>query len=382
MRRTLFDDTHELFRESFATFLAKEVAPHHDAWEQAGIVDKAMFRKAGTAGFLGISAPAEYGGGGTPDFRYSVVMSEELHRANVANSGVCLGLHNDVALPYFVGGTDDAQKARWLPGICSGELMTAIAMTEPGTGSDLAAIRTTATLDGDHYVVNGSKTFITNGINADLVIAVCTTDPAQRHRAITLLVIEDGMAGFERGRNLDKIGVHANDTAELFFTDVRVPVANRLGPEGTGFAQLMTKLPQERLCIAVTAVAQAQVVFDWALAYAKDRQAFGQPIGSFQHNRFALAEMRTELDIAQTYVDRQVEALNAGELSAEDAAKAKWWTTELQWQVLDTCLQLHGGYGYMEEYPIARAWRDGRVQRIYGGTNEIMKEIIGRSLGV
>jgi len=382
VRRNLFDDTHELFRQSFATFVAKEIAPYHDAWEQAGIVDKAMFRKAGAAGFLGIAAPARYGGGGTPDFRYSVVMSEEFQRANVANSGVCLGLHNDVALPYFVDGADEEQKARWLPGICSGDLMTAIAMTEPGTGSDLAAIRTTAVLAGDHYVVNGSKTFITNGINADLVIVVCTTDPAQRHRGITLLVIEAGMEGFERGRNLDKIGVHANDTAELFFSDVRVPVANRLGPEGTGFAQLMTKLPQERLGIAVNAVAQAEVAFQWALAYAKNRHAFGQPIGSFQHNRFALAEMRTELDIAQIYVDRQVEALNAGELSADDVAKAKWWTTELQWRVLDTCLQLHGGYGYMEEYPIARAWRDGRIQRIYGGTNEIMKELIGRSLGV
>ena len=382
MRRDLFDDTHELFRKGFASFLAKEIAPNHDAWEQAGIVDKAMFRKAGAAGFLGIAAPAEYGGGGTADFRYSVVMTEELCRLNVANSGVCIGLHNDVALPYFVGGTDDDQKARWLPGICSGDLMTAIAMTEPGTGSDLAAVRTTAVRDGGDYVLNGSKTFITNGINADLVIVVCTTDPTQRHRGISLLVVEAGMDGFERGRNLDKIGIHANDTAELFFSDVRVPVANRLGPEGSGFGQLMAKLPQERLGIAVHAVAHAETAFAWALAYAKERHAFGQPIGSFQHNRFTLAEMRTELDIAQVYVDRQVEALNAGELSGEEAAKAKWWTTELQWKVLDACLQLHGGYGYMEEYPIARAWRDGRVQRIYGGTNEIMKEIIGRSLGV
>jgi alkylation response protein AidB-like acyl-CoA dehydrogenase len=260
--------------------------------------------------------------------------------------------------------------------------MTAIAMTEPGTGSDLAAVRTTAAREGDHYIVNGSKTFITNGINADLVIVVCTTDPAERHRSITLLVVEAGMAGFERGRNLDKIGVHANDTAELFFSDVRVPVANRFGDEGTGFAQLMAKLPRERLSIAVNAVAHAEAAFGWTLAYAKKRRAFGQPIGSFQHNRFALAEMRTELDVAQVYIDRQVEALNADELTAEEAAKAKWWATELQWRVLDTCLQLHGGYGYMEEYPIARAWRDGRVQRIYGGTNEIMKEIVGRSLGV
>ena len=380
MHRTLFDETHDLFRESFATFVAKEIVPHHEQWEQAGIVDKAMFRKAGEAGFLGISAPAEYGGGGTADFRYSVVMTEELAKANVANSGVCLGLHNDIAIPYFVTGTED-QQARWMPGICSGELMTAIAMTEPGTGSDLAAVRTAAVRDGDHYIVNGAKTFITNGINADLVIVVCKTDPSEGHRGISLLVIEGGTPGFDRGRNLDKIGVHANDTAELFFSDVRVPVANRLGDEGSGFRQLMQKLPQERLSIAVTAVAQAEAAFGWTVDYARERHAFGQPIGSFQHNRFALAEMRTELDIARIYVDRQVESLNAGELSAEDAAKAKWWTTELQWRVLDTCLQLHGGYGYMEEYPIARAWRDGRVQRIYGGTNEIMKEIIGRSLG-
>ncbi|MGH9034749.1 MAG: acyl-CoA dehydrogenase family protein, partial [Acidimicrobiia bacterium] len=314
MRRSLFDDTHELFRESFANFVDKEIVPHHDAWERAGIIDKAMFRKAGAAGFLGIAAPEAYGGGGTPDFRYSVVMSEELARAKVVNSGVCITLHNDVCVPYFVTGTDE-QMARWLPGICSGELMTAIAMTEPGTGSDLVAVRTTAVRDGDDYVVNGSKTFITNGINADLVVVVCKTDPTARHRGISLVVVEAGMVGFERGRNLDKIGVHANDTAELFFSDVRVPVSNRLGEEGTGFSQLMAKLPQERLSIAVNAVAHATAAFEWTLAYAKERQAFGQPIGSFQHNRFALAEMRTELDIAQVYVDRQVEALNAGELN-------------------------------------------------------------------
>ena len=316
------------------------------------------------------------------DFRFSVVVSEELARAGVTNSGLSIQLHNDVCLPYFLKNTTSDQKARWLPGICSGELMTAVAMSEPGAGSDLASMRTSAVRDGEDYVLNGAKTFVTNGIHSDLVIVACKTQPAERHRGISLVVVEAGMPGFERGRNLSKIGVHANDTAELFFSDVRVPVTNRLGEEGTGFRQLMENLPQERLSIAVAAVAQAEMAFEQTLAYVKEREAFGQPIGSFQHNRFTLAELRTELDIAQLYVDTQVEALNSDVLTVEDAAKAKWWTTELQWKVLDSCLQLHGGYGYMEEYPIARAWRDGRSQRIYGGTNEIMKEMIGRSLGL
>jgi alkylation response protein AidB-like acyl-CoA dehydrogenase len=276
----------------------------------------------------------------------------------------------------------DEQKARWLPGICSGALITAIAMTEPGIGSDLASMSTTATLDGDHYVVNGSKTFITNGINADLVITAVKTDPTQRHAGMSLLILERGMPGFERGRNLEKIGMHAQDTAELFFTDVPVPVANRLGDEGSGFRSLVDKLPQERLSIAVTGVAAARVAFDLTLEYTKERTAFGQPIGSFQNSRFRLAEMATEIELAQTYIDRAVLALNAGELTAEEAAMAKWWCTELQKRVIDACLQLHGGYGYMTEYPIARAYADARITTIYGGTTEIMKEIIGRSLGV
>jgi alkylation response protein AidB-like acyl-CoA dehydrogenase len=382
VQRSLFDDTHELFRESYAAFVDKEIEPHAEAWEKAGAVDKAMVRKAGEKGFLGISAPPDSGGGGTPDFRFSVVMIEENARAGVTTAAACISLHNDVCLPYFLSGADDEQKARWLPGMCSGELMSAIAMTEPGTGSDLAAIRTTAIRDGDSYVVNGAKTFITNGLNCDLAIVAVKTDPAERHRGLSLIVVETDRPGFERGRNLDKIGMHAQDTAELFFSDVRVPTTNLLGEEGTGFGQLVTKLPRERLNISVGALAVAEVAFRQTLAYAKERQAFGQPIGSFQHNRFAFAEMRTELDVAQCYVDRQVEALNAGTLTAEEAAEGKWWTTELQWRVLDKCLQLHGGYGYMEEYPIARMWRDGRVQRIYGGTNEIMKEIVGRSLGL
>jgi alkylation response protein AidB-like acyl-CoA dehydrogenase len=382
MRRSLYDDTHELFREGFRSFVEKEMAPHAAAWEQAGMTDKELFRKAGKAGFLGFAAPEEYGGGGAPDFRFNAVISEEFARAGVIGAGACIGLHNDVCLPYFLTGATEEQKARWLPGICSGELMTAIAMTEPGTGSDLASIRTTAVRDGDHYVVNGAKTFITNGIQSDLVIVAVKTDTTKRHDGMSLIVIETGMPGFERGRKLDKIGLHANDTAELSFTDVRVPVANLLGTEGSGFRQLVAKLPQERLSISVNAVSVAEVAFGWTLEYAKQRKAFGQPIGTFQHNRFEFAEMRTELDIARVFVDRQIEALTNGELTAEEAAGSKWWTTELQWRVLDRCLQLHGGYGYMEEYPIARAWRDGRVQRIYGGTNEIMREIVGRSLGL
>jgi len=381
MRRTLYEPTHELFRDAFRAFVEKEIVPHHDDWERAGIVDKSLFRTAGVAGFLGIAAPEEYGGGSQADFRFNAVMVEEFARLGVSASGVGMVLHNDVALPYFLSGDAD-QRARWLPGICSGDLVTAIAMTEPGTGSDLGGVRTTAVRDGGHYILNGAKTFITNGINSDLVIVVCKTDPAARHRGMSLLVVEAGMPGFERGRNLDKVGQHAADTAELFFDDVAVPVANRLGEEGTGFAQLVVKLPQERLSIAVAAVAEAEAAFGWTLDYCRSRHAFGQPIGSFQHNRFALAEMRTEIDIAQVYVDRQIAALNAGELTAEEAAEGKWWCTEMQKRVLDTCLQLHGGYGYMEEYPIARAWRDGRVQTIYGGTTEIMKEIIGRSLGL
>ena len=382
MERTLFDDDHELFRQSVRGFIAKELAPHHEAWEEAGIVDRSLFQKAGAHGFLGMAAPEEHGGGGVSDFRYNVVIAEEIQRAGVNAAGLGWTLHNDICLPYFLTLCTDEQKARWLPGICSGELITAIAMTEPAIGSDLASMTTSARLDGDRYVVNGSKTFITNGINADLVITAVKTDPAQRHAGMSLVVLERGMDGFERGRNLAKIGMHAQDTAELFFTDVPVPLANRLGEEGSGFRSLVTKLPQERLSIGVTGVAAARQALDTTLAYVKERTAFGQPIGSFQNSRFRLAEMATELEIAQTFVDRCVLALNDGTLTAEEAAMAKWWCTELQKRVVDTCVQLHGGYGYMTEYPIARAYADARITTIYGGTTEIMKEIIGKSLGV
>ncbi len=382
MRRTLFDEDHELFRQSVRAFVEKEITPHHLEWETAGAVPRELFQEAGAHGFLCMSAPAEYGGGGVDDFRYNLIVSEEIQRAGVAGSGLGLTLHNDICLPYFLSLTTDEQKARWLPGICSGELITAVAMTEPTIGSDLASMRTTALRDGDTYVVNGSKTFITNGINADLVITAVKTDPAERHKGMSLVVIERGMPGFERGRNLDKVGLHAQDTAELFFVDVAVPMRNLLGQEGQGFVHLVQNLPQERLSIAISAVAAARQALNWTLEYTKERTAFGQPIGSFQNSRFWLAEMRTEIDIAQVFIDRCVEALDTGDLTAEEAAEAKWWCTELQNRVVDRCVQLHGGYGYMTEYPIARSFVDARIQTIYGGTTEIMKEIIGRSMGV
>jgi alkylation response protein AidB-like acyl-CoA dehydrogenase len=382
MQRRLFEAEHEAFRESVCAFLTKEVTPHLTAWEADGIVPRELFTTAGAAGFLGMAIPMEFGGGGVADFRFNAVLDEEIMRAGAAGAGLGLSLHNDICLPYFLDLATEEQRRRWLPGIACGELITAIAMTEPGMGSDLAGMATTAYLQDDHYLVNGSKTFITNGINADLVIVAVKTDPAQRHQGMSLLVVERGMPGFERGRKLAKLGQHAQDTAELFFRDVQVPVGNLLGTPERGFIHLVDRLPQERLSMAVAAVAAAQSALDLTLAYVKDRKAFGQPIGSFQNTRFRLAEMATEIDLAQTFTDRCIEALNDGELTVVDAAKAKWWCTELQGRVLDGCVQLHGGYGYMLEYPIARAFADARVTRIYGGTTEIMKEVIGRSLGL
>ncbi len=382
MRRRLFEADHEAFRESVRRFLDKEVVAHQQQWDAEGIVPRELFTTAGRGGFLGMAIPEEHGGGGVDDFRFNTVLGEEVQRCGAAAAGLGLTLHNDICLPYFLDLAIEEQRRRWLPGIASGELITAIAMTEPGIGSDLASMKTTAIRDGDCYVVNGSKTFITNGINADLVITAVKTDPGERHKGMSLLVLERDMAGFERGRNLDKLGQHAQDTAELFFHDVRVPAGNLLGEQGEGFAHLIDRLPQERLSIAIAGVAAAAAALDWTLDYVRDRTAFGKPVGSFQHSRFRLAEIATEIDIAQVYTDRCVEALNDDELSAEDAAKAKWWCTELQGRVLDTCLQLHGGYGYMTEYPIARAYADARITRIYGGTTEIMKEVIGRSLGL
>ncbi len=375
MRRSLFEDTHEDFRDSFRR-------PHYSGWERAGLVPREVFAEAGRHGFLAMAVPERHGGAGVDDFRFNLIIGEETQRAAVGGFGLGITLHNDICLPYFLGLADEQQADRWLPGIASGELITAVAMTEPSIGSDLAGMSARAERDGDDYVVNGSKTFITNGVNADLVITAVKTDPAARHRGITLVVIERGMEGFERGRNLEKVGQHAQDTAELSFADVRVPQVNRLGAEGAGFGYLVSNLAQERLSIAASAVAAAEAALEWTLAYVRERRAFGQPIGSFQHSRFTLAELRTEVDIARVFIDRCVQALGTEDLTSEDAAKAKWWATDLQGKVCDACVQLHGGYGYMSEYPIARAWVDARVTRIYGGTNEIMKEIIGRSLGL
>ena len=377
MDRAIFTADHLAFAELVRAFIDKEITPYHERWEADGIVDRAVWRAAGAAGLLGFFVDERYGGAGVTDRRFHAVLTEELARAGA--SGPAFGLHNDIIGPYLTDLTTEEQKQRWLPGFCSGEIVTAVAMSEPGAGSDLQGITTTAVRDGDDYVLNGQKTFISNGILADLVIVVARTDPGAGRRGISLLVVERGMPGFERGRNLDKLGQKAQDTAELFFADVRVPVANLLGVEGEGFAYLMRNLPLERLSIAVAALAGAETVFAQTLDYCRQRQAFGRPIGSFQHNRFVLAELATELRLGRVFVDQ---CLVAPDLGAETAAMAKWWCTELQQRVVDRCLQLHGGYGYMREYPVARAYLDARVQTIYGGTTEIMKEVIGRSLGL
>jgi alkylation response protein AidB-like acyl-CoA dehydrogenase len=381
MDRKHFDDDHLAFGESFRAFAEKEILPHYLEWERAGITPREVFTAAGRSGFLGMAVPEEYGGGGVEDFRFNQVLDEQIAHAGIGGTGLGLSLHNDTCLPYFLSYCDDEQKQRWLPGIASGELITAVAMTEPGAGSDLAGIRTSAKRDGDHYIVNGSKTFITNGVNADLVITAVRTGE-DRHHGMSLMILERGMAGFERGRNLDKLGLHSQDTAELSFSDVRVPVENLLGEEGAGFAQLTKKLPQERMSIAINGVAEARAAFGETLQYVNDRKAFGKSIGSFQNTKFVLAEVITEIDIAQAYVDRCVDRLNAGELDAADAAKAKWWCTELQGRVIDKCLQLHGGYGYMTEYAVSRRYADARVTRIYGGSTEIMKSVVSKSLGL
>ncbi|MEU7629218.1 acyl-CoA dehydrogenase family protein [Nocardia sp. NPDC049220] len=378
MERTLFEPEHALFRESFRKFLAQHVAPNHATWEEQGIVDRAVWLEAGKQGFLGMAMPEEYGGGGVEDFRYNAIVVEESVRGQY--SGLGFALHNDVIAPYLMELANEEQKQRWLPGFCRGELITAIAMTEPGTGSDLQGIKTRAVRDGDDWILNGAKTFITNGINSDLVIVVAQTDPDKGAMGFSLLVVERGMPGFERGRNLDKLGLKAQDTAELSFTDVRVPGRNLLGTEGMGFVHLMHNLPQERLSIAVMAAAAMESCLDMTIRYVRDRKAFGKPIGGLQNTRFVLAELATKTTAVRLMVDKFIELLNEDKLTAEDAAMAKWWSTEEQLELINRCLQLHGGYGYMKEYPIAKAYLDARVQTIYGGTTEIMKEIIGRSL--
>lgn len=380
MQEQMLTDEHRMFRDAFRKFVEKEIAPYHTQWEKDGIVDRRIWSTAGENGFLGMDVPEEYGGLGVKDFRYNTIVAEELTRAGA--SGVGFGLHTDIVIPYVLDYGTEAQKQAWLPKLVSGEWVSAIAMTEPNTGSDLANVRTTAVRDGDEWAINGQKTFITNGIHSDFVVVVCKTKADGGAHGISLIIVERGRAGFERGRNLEKIGMHAQDTAELFFRDVRVPATNLLGQENQGFYHLMQQLPQERLTIAVAAVASAEVSLEQTLAYVKERTAFGKPIGTFQNSRFKLAEMKTEIEIGRVFVDNCITQLNQGQLSTEVASMAKWWCTDLQGRVIDQCLQLHGGYGYMLEYPIARAYADARVQRIYGGTNEIMKEIIGRSLGV
>jgi long-chain-acyl-CoA dehydrogenase len=382
MRRDIFTSAHDDFREMVRAFIAKEVTPFHEQWERDGVVSRDVWLAAGRAGLLGIEIPEKYGGGGVADYRYYLIFNEEMVRAGATGPG--FAVHNDINGPYLQRLATPEQCERWLPGYCSGDIITAIAMTEPEAGSDLQGIRTTAIRDGEHYLLNGSKTFISNGQLCDLVIVVARTDPDPEagYHGISLLVVERGMPGFERGRNLDKIGMHAQDTSELFFHDVVVPAGNLLGEEGGGFIALMRNLPRERLAIGANALAAAEDVFAMTLEYCKHRLAFGRPIGKFQHSRFVLAEMATELAVARAFTDRAVTEHNAQRLSVEEAAMVKWWNTELCNRVVDRCVQLHGGYGYMREYPVARAFTDSRVQTIFGGTTEIMKEIIGRGMGL
>ncbi|MBW3664329.1 MAG: acyl-CoA dehydrogenase family protein [Actinobacteria bacterium] len=379
LARDLFEEEHHLYRESVRAFLAKEVVPHHAAWEEAGVVDRAVFERAGAEGHLCHSVEPTYGGAGVDDFRFPAILAEE--QSWSLATGPFFSLHSDIVAPYIQKLGTAEQKQRWLPGMVAGTLIGAIAMTEPGAGSDLAGIATRAVRDGDHYVLNGSKTFTSNGQLADVVIVVARTS-GDRHRGLTLLVVEDGMSGFARGRNLDKIGMKAQDTSELFFDDVRVPVTDRLGEEGRGFYYLVENLSQERLVLAINALGAIRRAFELTLTYVTQRTAFGQTIGSFQNTRFRLAEIATEMQIAQVFVDRCVAAHLDGELTAEQAAMAKWWTTELQLHTVNTGVQLHGGYGFMGEYPIAKLYVDSRAQTIYGGATEIMKELIGRSLGL
>ncbi|MEU1983021.1 acyl-CoA dehydrogenase family protein [Nocardia sp. NPDC019395] len=382
MRRDLFTPDHEAFRDLAREFIEKEIVPNYPEWEKQGQMPREVFRQLGGLGLLGTAIPEEYGGMGTRDYRYNVVLQEEAQRALVTLSTVRTQL--DVILPYFLEYADRDQRARWFPGLADGSLLTAVAMTEPGTGSDLAGIRTTAVRDGDHYVLNGAKTFITGGLLADLVVVVARTgtDPDNRRAGLTLLVVEGGMPGFTRGRVLEKMGCKVQDTVELSFDDVRVPVANRLGEEGAAFGYLGHNLPQERMAVAVGSVAQARAAVSATIDYVKERKAFGTPVASFQNTKFELAAMSAEVEAGQTMVDRAVLDLVDGQLSGADAARVKLFATETQARVVDRCLQLFGGYGYMMEYPIARLYTDARVARIYAGTSEVMKVIIAKDLGL
>lgn len=375
--RTIFDSEHAMLRDAVRSFCTREIAPYHEAWEAAGSVPRQLWRRAGELGFLCMTMPEEYGGGGA-DFRSSVVLTEELARIGATGPG--FSLQSDIVAPYLLHYGTDAQKSKWLQRLASGETISAIAMTEPGAGSDLAGVATRAELDGDDYVISGAKTFITNGVMADLIVVVAKTDPTAGSRGVTLFLVERDMPGFSGGKALRKVGLHAQDTAEFSLENVRVPASAALGPINSGFKLLMSELAQERLSIAVGAVASAEAGLEWTLDYVRSREAFGKRILDFQNTRFTLATIKAQVTMARVFVDRCIELHCAGQLDAATAAMAKLETTELQFRALDACLQLHGGYGYMAEYPIARAWADSRVQRIYGGSNEIMREIIGRTL--
>ncbi|RFU83992.1 acyl-CoA dehydrogenase [Streptomyces triticagri] len=380
-QRTLYGDDHELLRKTARAFADKHAAPHAERWRAQGRVDRSLFREAARAGVLGFNIPEEYGGGGSTDFRFNAVIGEEFARHPAADGLACVGLSNDIVVPYFTGLTDDDQKARWLPGIAAGELVVAVAMTEPGTGSDLAGIATTAVRDGDSYRVDGSKVFISNGQNADLIVTAVRTGE-DRHGGISLLVVEADSPGFSRGRNLEKVGLHAQDTSELFFDDVRVPAAHLLGAEGSGFKALMHNLAQERISIAANAVASIEGVLERTVEYVKERKAFGRSVGSFQNTRFQLADMVTTARVGRSHLDDLLSRHSRGELSAVDAAAAKFWATEHYVDIVGRCLQLHGAYGYMREFRIAHDYLDSRISTIYGGTTEIMKEIVARDLGL
>jgi long-chain-acyl-CoA dehydrogenase len=381
MKRTIYDADHESFRSSVREFLDREVRPHAEDHIAAKSLPREFWLEAGKQGFLGLEIPEEYDGSGAGDYRFNAVLMEELAKVNAALP-TCVGIHADITAPYLVELGTEEQKKRWLPGVASGEILLAIGMTEPSGGSDLAALKTTAVRDGDEWVINGSKTFITNGYSCDLVIAAARTTPGKGARGITLFAIEATKEGFSRGRKLDKVGMEESDTSELFFENVRVTDAEIIGELDNGFIHMMQKLPQERLGCAVSNTAHAKQILTETLEYTKDRKAFGQSIGSFQHNKFLLAELFTQVEVCEAYMDRCVEAHAAKELSSVDAAKAKWWSSQVQSEVLDHCVQLYGGYGFMNEYRVARAWRDARVTKIWAGSNEIMKELIGRDLGL
>jgi alkylation response protein AidB-like acyl-CoA dehydrogenase len=381
MPRNVYGPDHEAFRETAREFVDRSLKPRAEDFLKDKAMGREVWLEAGAQGLLGLEVPEQYGGSEGGDFRLNAVLAEELSKFTAAASS-CFGIHTDCVAPYLVDLGTEEQKQRWLPGFCSGEIVTAIAMTEPSGGSDLAALKTTAVRDGDDWILNGSKTFITNGYSADLVVVAARTSPEKGAKGITLFGVETGMAGFERGRKLDKVGQEESDTAELFFTDVRVPDANRIGEVDRGFIAMMERLPQERIGAAVSNTAHAQQILVETIAYTKERKAFGQPIGAFQHNKFLIAELLTKIEVTQAYVDVCVAAHQERRLTAVDAAKAKWWSAEVQNDVLDACVQLHGGYGYMNEYRVARAWRDARVTKIWAGSNEIMKELIGRDLGL